>query len=99
MLGMDDTEYLVEADIRPYFRYSPVLQTLLTKSQLQSVEQVLIDHPSDYVFYPAESPLTLFQVTADDVYLDIRKVIRDHFVFDKRVADIEVYRRKTTANN
>jgi len=98
MLDMDDTEYLVEADIRPYFRYSPVLQTVLTKNQVQSVEQVLIDHPPDYVFYPAASPLTLFHVTADDVYLDIRKVIREHFVLDKRVAGMEIYRRKTPAD-
>ena len=94
MLDMDDTEYLVEADIRPYFRYSPVLQTLLTKDQVRSVEQVLIDHPPDYVLYPAESPLTLFQVTADDVYLDIREVIRDHFILEKQVAKTEIYRRK-----
>jgi len=94
MLDMKDTEYLVEADIRPYFRYSPVLQTLLTKEQVRGVESNLIENPPDYVFYPAESPPTLFGRTADDIYPDIRQVIREHFDWDRTVGGMDIYRRK-----
>ena len=98
MLDVDDSLYLLEADIRPWFRYSPVLQNLLTKEQVRSVEQVLIDHPPDYVLYPAESPLnTIFHIKADDIYLDIRKVIREHFVLERRIGGTEFYRRKENA--
>jgi hypothetical protein len=98
MLSMRDTAYLVEADLRPYFRYSPVLQTLIRKDQVRGIEQVLIDHPPDYVFYPAQSPPSIFGVPPekdDDIYVPIRKVIQEHFNWESNVCGIDVYRRKS----
>ena len=50
MIDSFETAYLVEADLRPCFRYSPVIHSLIFKDQAKVIERQLADNPPDYVF-------------------------------------------------
>ena len=63
-----DTHFLVEAIFKPYFRYSPVLTSIILQQQKREIERQLVANPPDYLLLPMESPATTYGVRADDVY-------------------------------
>jgi hypothetical protein len=94
VIDMADTAYLVEADVRPYFRYSPVLASLGTKRQVAEILDVLRNSPPDWVLLPSESPVTLFGVRADDVYEEVRTAVQARFDREQELLGTDVYRRR-----
>lgn len=97
MVDCFETAYLVEADLRPYFLYSPVIHSVMFKEQAEPVERQLVENPPDYVFLPTAPPRTVPGIVAEDVYRGIFDVIRRHFTLDRNVANMAVYRRQGLA--
>jgi hypothetical protein len=94
VMDMMDTAYLVDADLKPFFRFSPVLSNLATRQQVKEIQDVLVNHPPDYVLFPAESPRALHGLPIDDVHTAIKEVLHERFEQERRIEDMEVYRRK-----
>ena len=94
MIDYADTHFLVEADLCPYFRYSPVLANMLYWKQVDLVEQQIINDPPDYLLFPSEAPLSLYRSPLTDVYESLKKTIGGRFIFDRRVYDVDVYHRR-----
>ena len=89
-----ETAYLVETDLRPYFRYCPVIPNLLLEKQLATVKQTLIDNPPDYVVVPTTAPEIIPGIPAGYEYRSIMEVVERHYSLDRRVARKAIYRRQ-----
>ncbi len=95
MIGPDDTHFLVAADIKPWFRYSPTMPNLLTKPQVVLLQRQILDHPPDYLLLPSESPpVPPLGFRADDVYQSLRELVQEHYTLEKRVAGMLLFRHK-----
>lgn len=100
MIDGADTAYLVEADLRPHFRYSPVIASLAFNFQVELLANQISDQPPDYLLLPLEAPMMIYGVRAEDTHQRLLAVVQTHFTFDRQVATMAVYRRGTrvTAN-
>jgi hypothetical protein len=92
-----DTSYLVEADLQPRFRYSPVLASLAYKTQLESIIQQLVHDPPAYLLLPAGAPITPSGLPTTDTYDSIVKVVERLYIKERLVADKVVYRRNAAS--
>ena len=72
--GTDDTKFLLQADLKPYFRYSPLLGLIFTKRQEAAVLDKLRNDPPDYLVLP------LLPLDAPDVLEDLRKAADAHSI-------------------
>lgn len=84
-----DTPYLVEADLRPHFRYSPVVASLLFQNQLEFLERQIVDDPPDYLLLPT----TGWDVRVEAIHQSILSTVQRHFTVDRNVGNMVVYRR------
>ena len=95
MIDGADTAYLLEADLRPHFRYSPVIANLAFNHQVDLLAKQIGDHPPDYLLLPLEAPMMIYGVRAEDSHQRLLDVVQTHFIFDRQVATMAVYRRGT----
>ena len=95
VIGYNDTAYLLEAGVGPYFRYSPVLANLLFVDQVKEVEQRLVAAPPDWIFIAVDQEHTLNRATTTDSARSILAVIEPAYVRQGNAGHFAVYRRAT----
>jgi hypothetical protein len=84
MIDDCDTSYLVEVDLRPYSRYSPVQPNLVFQSEIADLQRRLLDDPPDYLFFVpglADAGMVTF--------------VDQHFTCIRGVAGKTIYRPKS----
>ena len=96
VIGFAETHFLVQADLKPYFRYSPVLPNLVFKEQVDLIERQLLDHPPDYLLIFDQSPMTDPDVRAADVCDQIIMRLKERYKLVETVHDILVFKREQT---
>ncbi len=97
MVDMRETCYLVEADLAPWYRYSPILASLSTKEHLNGMIQEILANPPDYIVCPHESPRTIFNTTADDIYLPVLSAIRQRYSLQQQVYGMDLWKLQPQA--
>jgi hypothetical protein len=97
MIDLRETSYLVEADIAPRYRYCPLIASLLTKELLNGLIQEILANPPDYIVCPHESPRTLFNTTADDIYLPVLSAIRQRYSLEQQVYGMDLWKLQPQA--
>jgi len=86
IIGASDTRFLVEADLPPYFRYSPVLK-LVRMSELAADRQMIHLHPVDFV-------LLLPDPTYQDAQDQFKGVLAENYLLDRELHGGLLYRSK-----
>jgi len=98
VIDFADTHYLVQADLKPCFRYSPLIAGLHFTEQIDLIERQLAAHAPDYVLIPDQAPLTLFaQVRATDVYDRLLARVNERYTILGNVYDMKVFKRNPLA--
>ncbi len=94
VIAFNDTAYLLDAGVAPYFRYSPVLANLLFKEQAQGVARRLSDAPPDWIFLTTDQRALVGDGQLTDSYAIIRQAIDPAYDLLGGVGQFAVYRRK-----
>lgn len=96
VIGYNDTAYLVQAGVAPYFSYSPVLASLLFQEQITEITQRIENAPPEWIFIAAEQEPTLYrESTADSVRRILASMERD-YVQQGSAGHFQVFRRAAT---
>ena len=93
VISIDDTPYLLEADLAPYFRYSPVLANLVFRDQVHALELRIAQAPPHWIFISNAPEPTLYDTTTADVLVDITAVVRQGYVLRGGAGPFDVYER------
>ena len=93
VLDFGETTYLVQADLKPYFRYSPFLAGLFFKEQVDTIDRQLIEHPPEYVVLPDQAWMTDRQVRSTDVYDRAMARLNGRYTVIEKVYDMVVFKR------
>ena len=99
VISNSDTSLCLAGNIKPFNRYSPVLATIISYTQLDKVEAQLAERKVDYVFLPSSDPDSYAQthnmesLAVYDAWQSIRKVLRAHYTFDHSCGLYDVWRR------
>ncbi len=94
VLSFNDTGYLLEADVAPYFRYSPVLANLLFKEQTEGITRRLAESPPDWIFLSNLNEFSLGTAHLTNSTDVIRRAIEPAYDLLGRAGQFAVYRRK-----
>ena len=97
VIGIADSTYLLEADVAPWFRYSPVLANLVFLDQVQSLEQQIATTPPEWIFLSSEPEATLHDTTTADVLAPITAFVRQRYAARGRAGPFDVYGRAAAA--
>ncbi len=94
VIGFADTPYLIDAGVGPYFRYSPVLASLVFTQQRELVERRLVEAPPRWIFISSEPEKTLYGATeTSDVEQALLDVVKRSYAFDHAAGPFSVYGR------
>lgn len=94
MIDYADTHFLVQADLKPYFRYSPLIPAIWLKEQIEQIERQLADRGPDYVVVPDQAPMTLIpQVRETEVYDRLLARVKERYTLLGNVSDMKVFKR------
>jgi hypothetical protein len=93
VIDIAETYYLVQADLKPYFRYSPLLASLYFKEQVDLIDRQLADHPPAYVLIPDKAPMIDQQVRSTDVYDRVMARLNERYTLLEKVYDMIVFKR------
>ena len=94
VIAFNDTAYLMEANVAPYFRYSPVLANLLFKEQVDGVTKRLADAPPDWIFLTTLTLAKVGQAQLSDSIGTVRQAIAPAYDRLDDAGQFAVYRRK-----
>ncbi len=94
VISFNDTAYLLEAGVAPYFRYSPVLANLLFKEQVDDITRRLAESPPDWIFLSTIAQATVGDAQLTDSTMVIRQAIAPTYDLLGGVGQFAVYRRK-----
>ena len=94
VIAFDDTAYLLEANIAPYFRYSPLLANLLFKEQVDGVTRRLAESPPDWIFLSTIAHAKVGGAQLTDSIAVIRQAIAPAYDLLDGAGQFVVYRRK-----
>jgi hypothetical protein len=95
IIDQDDTGYLVAADLRPQFRYSPVIANLVSHDQEDLLLWQLSAYPPDYLLFPAEPPRTIINGGTEDVHQSIATLIHSRYALERKLNGLKIYRLKS----
>lgn len=99
VISNSDTSLCLAGNIKPFSRYSPVLATIISHTQVNRIEAQLAEKTADYVFLPADDPDSYAQshgmesLAVSDAWQSLRQVIRLHYTFDHTCGLYNVWRR------
>ncbi len=96
VIAFNDTAYLLEAGVAPYFRYSPVLANLLSKEQVNGIARRLVESPPDWIFLSTIDQASLGDAQLTDSTAVIRQTIAPAYDLLGGAGQFGVYRRKAT---
>jgi len=96
VIAFNDTAYLLEAGVAPYFRYSPVLANLLFKEQVDGITRRLAGSPPDWIFLSTIDQATLGDAQLTDSTVIIRQAIAPAYDLLGGAGQFAVYRRKVS---
>jgi hypothetical protein len=85
LIGYCDTNYLVAADLAPYFRYCPTADSMLLWQHVAFILMTLKESPPDYV--------VVIVPFATDVVPTLQAFLEHHFALDHKDDDVYVYQR------
>ncbi|MEP6502268.1 MAG: hypothetical protein ABJD97_02985 [Betaproteobacteria bacterium] len=91
VIGLEDTPYLMEAGVAPWFRYSPVLANLVSWSQVEALEQRIEQAPPHWIFLASEPEPTLYNTTTADVLAHITAFVRQRYELREHAGPFAVY--------
>ena len=94
VIAFNDTAYLLEANVAPYFRYSPVLANLLFKEQVDGITQRLAESPPDWIFLSTIEQARVGDARLTDSIGVIRQAIAPAYDLLGGAGQFAVYRRK-----
>jgi hypothetical protein len=94
VIAFNDTDYLMEAGVAPYFRYSPVLANLLFKEQVDGITRRLAESPPDWIFLTTIPRATVGAARLTDSTTEIRQAIAPAYDLLGGAGQFAVYRRK-----
>ncbi len=97
IISNDDTSLYLATGAPLWYRYAPMLPSLISRKQLNRVLETLAAKPVDYVFLPSEEPWKSFEtwypLKTADVYAAARKTVRLRYTFDHRCGAYDVWKR------
>ncbi len=93
VIGYNDTAYLAQAGVAPYFRYSPVLANLLFQSQVADVTRRIADAPPDWIFIAVEPERTLNRASTADTVHAILAAMAQAYVRQGGAGHFAIYRK------
>ena len=97
IISNDDTSLYLAAESPLWYRYSPLLPSLISRKQLEGATAKLASKPVDYVFLPSDEPWKSFEtwypLKTTDVYFAIRSTVQAHYTFDHTCGAFDVWRR------
>ncbi|MEP6502264.1 MAG: hypothetical protein ABJD97_02965 [Betaproteobacteria bacterium] len=93
VIGYNDTAYLAQAGVAPYFRYSPVLASLLFKDQVRDITRRIEDAPPEWIFIAAEPVHMLYGASSVDAVGTILAAMQRDYVRQGRAGHFTVYRK------
>lgn len=92
VIGADETSYLLEAGIAPYFRYSPVLMSVLYWNQVQALDRRITETPPHWIFVPAKPEEVIWPGTTTDVLAHLKStVLRAGYLRRGHAGHFDVY--------
>ncbi len=94
VIAFNDTAYLLEADVAPYFRYSPVLANLVFKEQANGIARRLVESPPDWIFLSTIDQASVGDAKLTDSVAVIRQAIDPDYDLLGGSGQFAVYRRK-----
>jgi hypothetical protein len=94
VIAFNDTAYLLEAGVAPYFRYSPVLANLLFKEQVDGITRRLAEAPPDWIFLSTIDHASVGDAQLTDSTSVIRHAIEPAYDLLGGAGQFAVYRRK-----
>ncbi len=94
VIAFNDTAYLLEAGVAPYFRYSPVLANLLFKEQVDGIVRRLVESPPDWIFLSTIDQASLGDAQLTDSTFVIRQAIAPTYELLGGAGQFAVYRRR-----
>jgi TPR repeat len=95
VLDLDDTLYYYAANARPWFRYSPLFDMVLTKQVLKDIQNSLAEAPPKYVVTVAQSAKRL--PDWDFVWAPLYEVVTNRFVLCQTVWPFEIWAQPESA--
>ncbi len=93
VIGYNDTAYLAQAGVAPYFRYSPVLANLLFQYQVADVTRHIADAPPDWIFIAVEPERTLNRTSTVDAVHAILAAMTQGYVRQGDAGHFAAYRK------
>jgi hypothetical protein len=91
ILGSQDTGCLIEADVTPYWRYSPLGEQMVFWKQVNNLKQGLRNAPPDVAVIPGPG-------NGEALYRDVVEALRSELMGDFRLGEttggLEIYYRK-----
>ena len=95
VIDFAETHFLVKADLKPFFYYSPLMASLATREQVEIVEHQLANCPPDYVLIPDQAPMTTSpNLRATDTYGRLLAKVKENFTQIESVYDMAVFERR-----
>ena len=95
VIDFAETYFLVKADVKPFFRYSPLVASLATKEQVEIVERQFESQAPDYVLIPDQAPMTTSpNLRATDTYGRLLAKVKENFTQIESVYDMKVFERR-----
>lgn len=94
VLSFNDTGYLLDADVAPYFRYSPVLANLLFKAQVDGIARRLVEGRPEWIFLSTVDQAQIGDAQLTDATAVIRQAIAPAYEALGTAGQFAVYRRK-----
>ena len=95
VIAYDDTPYLAEAGVAPYFRYSPVLANLLFRDQVAVITRRIADAPPDWIFINVDAEHTLYGASSEDAVGAILAAMKPGYARQGRAGHFDIYRRQS----
>ena len=97
IISNDDTSLYLAAGAPLWYRYAPLLPSLISRKQLDGAIAKLASKPVDYVFLPSDEPWKSFEtwypLKTTDVYFAVRTTVQAHYTFDHRCGTYDVWKR------
>jgi len=98
VIGYNDTAYLVQAGVAPYFRYSPVLANLLFEDQVAELTRRIAGAPPDWIFITVAPGRSLNYAATQDSVRIILAAMKSAYVQQGTTGRFAIYRKADAAS-
>jgi len=93
MLDNADTIFYLAATVAPWFRYSPTLPALFTRTAVATLVQEIAERGPDVVVIRS-GPARILLLDAPDVWREVHAAVAAHYRLERTIDVFEFWTRK-----